>query len=240
MEINHAAARPLFDDIIIVLSDNPVPRDMLPDSILSLSEENKMRGIMFSVSAKNSRLLGKGESIQSLHFYPVWEQLGIIGNGKLQIISFDDKTIKGRIYTPAENEWGGHTFSYDIEFSADISKVPVIVEIKGANDAPSRAFSAYYKGLMAGEPDKFKKYIADKRLQEIENDPDILEFFIEMQQAMNPTTVEIVSSIENKESALLNVIGTRGPDIAEGKIEMVKENNLWKVDHESWVSGELK
>lgn len=232
-------ARPLFDDIIIVLSDNSIPGEMVPDGIMGLSEEKKIRGIMFSLSAKNRRLLGKGESIQSLHFYPVWDQLGTIGNSEIDILSYSEYTIRGRIYTPSENEWNGHTFSYDIEFTADIKKEPVQVKITGADDGPSRAFSEYYRAVMAGKPKEFRKYIANARLAEMEAEPGMLDFFIEMQQAMSPDNLRIVSSIVKKDSAILKVSGSRGPDNAEGTINMIKENGRWKVNLEAWVSGEI-
>jgi len=239
VKINHAIARPLFDDIIIVLTDNAVPKEQVPDGIMGLSEEGKIRGIMFSVSAKNKRLLGKGESIQSLHFYPVWEQLGIIGNGEFQLFDSEENIIKGRIYTPSNNEWGEHIYSYDIQFTADIKKEPVKVKVTGASDAPSKAFSKYYSAVMAGNLAELKKYIAKDRLDEIGEESGMLEFFIEMQQAMSPTDVEIVSSIVKQDSAFLKVEGNRGADNSEGNIEMIKEDGTWKVNLESWVSGEV-
>ncbi len=239
MEIKHAVARPLFDDIIIVLSDNSISKEMVPDGILGLSEKNKIRGIMFSVSVKDKRLLGKGESIQSIHYYPVWQQLGLIGNGEFELAESGKNTLKGRLFTPSENEWNGHKYSYDIEFTVDIKKEPVKVKITGADDAPSRAFSKYYEAVMAGNSKEFRKYIANARLAEMEAEPGMMEFFTEMQQAMSPTDLEIVSSIVKKDSAIIKVAGSRGADSSEGTINMIKENGKWKVNLEAWVSGEL-
>jgi hypothetical protein len=239
VNIKHAAARSLFDDIVILLTDKPVPKEMVPDGILRLSEEGEIRGIMFSISSKNKRLLGKGESIQSIYFYPVWEQLGNIGNGQLEITTSDENTIQGKIFTPAENEWGEHTFSYNIEFTADIKKEPLKVNIKGDTDAPSKAFSKYYRAVMAGNAGEFKKYIAKARLKEIEAEPGMMDFFIEMQQVMSPTSLEIISSLVKKDRALLMVKGSRGAENSRGTIDMILEDGKWKVNLESWETSNL-
>jgi len=234
VNIKHVVARPLFDDIIILLADKPVPKEMVPDGILGLSEKGKIRGIMFSVSANNKRLLGKGESIQSIHFYPVWEQLGNIGNGQLEITTSDENTIHGKIFTPSDNEWEEHKFSYEIEFTADIKKEPVKVKITGDKEAPSKAFSKYYKAVMAGNKEEFKKFIAKARVTEMESEPGMMELFVEMQQVMSPTRLEIISSLIDKERALLIIAGSRGDEVSRGTIDMIKENALWKVNLETW------
>lgn len=235
ININYSVARPLFDDIIILLSDNPVPKEMVPDGILGLSEKEKFSGIMFSLSSKNKRLLGKGESIQSIHFHSVWDQLGTIGNGQLELISSDENTIRGKIFTPELNKWGEHTFSYDIEFEVDIKKEPVKVSIKAdTDDAPSKAFSNYYSAVMAGNTDEFKKYIAKARIREMEAEPGMMELFVEMQQVMSPTNIEILSSLIDKDRAFLVIIGNRGEDVSKGKIDMILEDKKWKVNLETW------
>ena len=239
VELKHAAARPLFDDIIILLTDNPVNKDAVPDGVATLSGQKKIRGIMFSISAKNKRLLGKGESIQGIYFYPVWDQLGTIGNGELKISKIEGDIIKARIYTTSENDWGEHKFSYDVNFTIDTRKVPPKIEISGAHDKPAKAFSEYYKAVMAGNVDEFKKFIANERLKEIEKEPGMMTFFIEMQQAMSPTVINIVSSEITGDKALLTISGSRGTENASGKIFMVKEDDVWKVDKEEWLAGEL-
>ncbi|MGI9534263.1 MAG: hypothetical protein ACR2NW_04890 [Thermodesulfobacteriota bacterium] len=238
VKINHAYATPLFDDIIIVLTDNEVPKDMVPDGIMGLSEQGKIKGIMFSVSAESNKLLGHGESIQSLHFHPIWDQLGTIGNGELTTSTSDDKQLKGKLATPSENEWGDHKFSYNIDFTVDIKRELPDVEINGVNDEPSKAFSAYYKTLMEGNSDEFKQYIASERLKEMEKDKEMLTLFIEMQQVMSPTVVNIIDSKIEGNEAVIKVEGTKGNDKANGTIKMLNEGGKWKVYEESWVSGE--
>ena len=240
VEIKHAAARPLFDDIIILLTDNPANKESVPDGVASLSGQKKIKGIMFSISAKNKRLLGKGESIQGIYFNPVWDQLGMIGNGEVNITYNEGDILKGKIYTPSENRWIDHSFSYEIEFEVSTKKQYPKVSITGDNDGPSSAYSSYYRAVMKGDKDEFKKYIAEKRLQEIEREPGMLEFFIEMQQELAPTDVNILSTEIKGDKALLIVIGSRGSAKSEGTIDMVKENNRWKVDLESWISGEIE
>jgi len=51
--------------------------------------------------------------------------------------------------------------------------------------------------------------------------------------------LKIISSIVKKDSAMLKVAGSRGLDNAEGTIDMIKEDGKWKVNLESWVSGEV-
>lgn len=125
-KLKYAYAEKYDGDITVIVTDNMVAREMIPDEIYNLGTQGKLRGIVFVVSGKDKKLLSGGlyKLINAVHFHPKWNQLGSVGNGALTISHLDGKTLRGKISTASENELAGHSFSYDISFSANIMQAP--------------------------------------------------------------------------------------------------------------------
>ena len=194
--IKHVYADEFDGDITIVLMNNPVAREMVPDGIYNLGEQGKIRGLVFAVSSETKALLKGGlyKLVNAIHFHPKWNRLGSIGDGVLTHSKFDENTLTGRIATPFENELAGHKFSYDISFSVSLKKKPLELTITGKTDAPSKAFAAWAKALLAGDLDEYKKFASREIIEMLPEDPKELTFGIEMQQSMFPTVIEVLSS----------------------------------------------
>lgn len=124
VEISHVVADEDEGDITVIVSDNPIPPESVPDDVYNLGAAGEFQGIVFVVSreTKNIEKEGYYKLINAVHFYPTWTQLGSIGNGEITISKLDDKILSGRIFTPSEDNLAGHTFSYDISFSVSLEK----------------------------------------------------------------------------------------------------------------------
>jgi len=237
--IKHAYADVYDGDITIVLVDNEVPKEMVPDGIYTLGEQGKIKGIVFVVSEETKELMKGGlyNLMNAVHSYPKWNHLGSVGNGVLTIEKSDDNMLTGKIKTPSENDINGHKFTYDISFSVSLKKESLELTMTGKTDAPSKAFGAWGKALFAGDIDEYKKHTSKEILEMMPDDPSELKEGMEFQQLVFPTNIDIVSSNIEGDKAVLKVNGTRGPEVSKGTVTMLKENGTWKVNKQSWKSG---
>jgi len=239
IEIKYAYADVYDGDITIVLSSAIIAPEMVPDGVYSLGEQGKFRGIVFSVSSEAKELLKGGlyKLVNAIHFHPTWNQLGSVGDGVLTTSKFDENTLTGKIATQSENELAGHKFSYDITFSVSLEKEAPELTIIDANDAPSQAFAAWGKALLANDFDTYKKHASREILEMLPEDPEKLAFGFEMQQSMFPTMIKIMNTKISGKKAVLTMAGKREDDISEGSVTMLMEDGKWKVNKQSWDSG---
>ena len=238
-EIKHAYADEYDGDITIALVDNEIPDGMFPDSVWTLGEQGKIKGIVFVISADKNELMSGGYYglINAVHSYPKWNKLGTIGNGQLAGVISEGDSISGTIKTPSENEVDGHKFSYDMSFTVSLKKEQLTLTMTGKSDAPSKAFGEWGTALFAGDIDGYKKHSSKEILEMMPDNPAEIQEGIEFQQLMFPNNIEIVSSEIDGDKAVLKAKGTRGAEVSIGNVTMVKEDGLWKVNKQSWESG---
>ena len=233
----------IFDgDITVVLTSKTIPEDMVPDGVYNLGKKGKFRGIVFVVSKEKQALLTGGleKLINAIHFAPLWNNLGSVGNGNLTIEQLDDDTLSGKISTPSDNELAGHIFSYEISFSVSIKKEPLQLEISGKANPPAKAFAAWGKALLAGDSDEYKRHTSREILEFLPEDPKELALGMELQQSMFPTKIEILSSTIDGQKAILVMIGLRSGNVSDGNATMLLEDGEWKVNKQTWSSNETK
>jgi len=224
------------EEFTVVLTDNPVPQEMIPYEVSSLSEQGKMRALEFTVSRETQKLLDRMR--KAIYFHPVWTRNIDIGNGKLTITKFDENNLVGTITTPSEQESDGHRFSYDISFSVSLKKAPPTLTITGKSDPPSQAYEAYSKALLKLDVDEFKKYVSRENLQSYPIDQEELVLGLEFARDMMMTNIEILNSNISGNTAVLSMKGSRGLTTSDGTVTMIRENGSWKVSKESWEMGE--
>ena len=232
-DLKHAYIDEGTSDLIVVLTDRALAQDDIPFGLNNLSAEDKVRAIVFTISKETKELTPGLNAI----YHPVTEgQLGTVGNGVLMLSKLDNNEIRGRISTPNENTFSKYTFSYDISFAVSLGETrktePPIVEIQGAEDAPSKAYAAYYRALMAGDKDELRKHLSSEGFNEI--DEEALDMAIELAQMAKPTTLNIIGSEIKGNEALLKAEGFHEGEKSTGSIEMKLENGEWKVAKDSW------
>lgn len=238
-EIKYAYAEEYDGDITIALVDNEIPKGMFPDSVWTLGEQGKIKGIVFVISADKKELMSGGYYglINAVHSYPKWNKLGTIGNGQLAGLISEGSSVSGIIKTPSENDIDGHKFSYDISFTVNLKKEKLTLTMSGKSDAPSMAFGEWGTALFAGDIDAYKKHSSKEILEMMPDDPAEIREGIEFQQLVFPNNIEIVSSEVDGDKAVLKAKGTRGAEVSVGNVTMVKEDGIWKVSKQSWESG---
>lgn len=238
--IKYAYADEYEGDITIVLVDNEIPVEMIPDGVWTLGEQGKIKEIVFVVSSDEKKLQTGGlyNLINAIHSYPKWNKLGTVGNGELTITDSQGDLLSGRIKTPSENKVDGHKFTYDAKFSVSLKKEPLNLTVTGKTGQPAEAYKQWGNALFAGDIDSYKKYSSAELNEMFPDDQNEMKEGIEFQQLLMPTNIEILSiDIEGK-NAVMKARGTRGSEVSEGTINMISENGAWKVGQQSWESGE--
>jgi hypothetical protein len=236
--IKHVYFEKSGDQIMIILTDQPVPPEMIPYEISTLSEQGKVRALEFTVSSKTRQLVKHMR--RGIYFHPTWTRELTIGNGELTISRLDDTMLAGTIKTPADNDRYGHKFSYNISFSASLKKAPLELTFSGKNDAPSKAYAAYSRAVMAGDIDEFKKYVPGKNLKLMPDDPKEIVLGLEFVQSTMMTDMAILNSEVTGNKAVLTIAGRRGSASADGTVTMLQEDGAWKVSEESWKLNDSK
>lgn len=162
-EIKHAYVDEGPEDLIVVVTDRPMAKDNIPFGLNNLACEDKVRGMIITIS-KGTKELSPG--LNAL-YHPVWYgQLGTIENGVLTPSKFDNSEISDKISTPEENTFGEYKYSYDISFNIKVGEPkkiePLSIEIHGTEDAPAKAYAAYHRALMAWDKNGLRKHLASE------------------------------------------------------------------------------
>ena len=233
--IKHGYVDQYREEFTLILTDNPVEPDMVPDGIHGLSEQEKVRALEFTVSRETRGLLPRMR--KAIYFHPVWDRHIDIGHGVLTITEFDEDQLVGSIKTSSEQETDGHQVSYNISFAIGLKKAPLTVTFSGKSDPPSQAYAAYSQAVAKADVEAFKKYVPSKNLQSLPNDEKELVLGLEFVQDTMMTNIEILSSTITGEKAVLTMKGNRGLATADGTVTMILEDGSWKVSQESWKTG---
>jgi len=232
-EIKHAYVDEGPEDLIVVVTDRPMAKDDIPFGLNNLASEDKVRGIVVTIS-KGTKGLSPG--LNAL-YHPVWQgQLGTIGNGVLTLSKFDKDEISGKISTPEENTFGEYKYFYAISFNLKLGepkkKEPLSVEIEGTEDAPSKAYAAYYRALMAGDKNGLRKHLPSEVNKQA--DDETIDTVIELAQTLKPTNLKIIGTEIKGKEALLKAEGLRDGEKSTGSISMKLEDGEWKVFEDDW------
>ena len=240
VEIRFAYADTYEEDITVVLSDSELPREIIPDGTYEVAANGGFRGVIISVSSETKEFLTGGwyQVINAVHFHPILNKQGDIGEPTVTIEQLDDELIVGSVTTAGPKDVEGHQVSYEISFSASLKKVPLEVTILGADDDPSKAFEGWVRALFAGDIESMKSYFSDEVVGMMPEDEAEIAEGIEFQQMMMPNNVEILESKIEGNVAELKLKGRRGMEISEGTAQMLLENGKWKVGEQSWTSGD--
>ncbi len=230
--IQHVYVDQYREEFTVILTDNPIALEMIPDGVHSLSEQGKVRALEFTVSRETQDLLPRMR--KAIYFHPVWARNIDIGQGRLTISTFDDKQLVGRMTTLSENENDGHHFSYDISFSVNLQKKPLTLNVTGKHDAPSQAYAAYSGAVLKGDVDEFKKHIPHENIASLPEDQKEIVLGLEFVQDTMMTDIEILTSTISGNKAVLTMKGSRGLAKSDGTVTMILEDGSWKVSEESW------
>jgi hypothetical protein len=158
---------------------------------------------------------------------------------------YDAQLVSGHIYMDASEEADGHTYKFDVQFSASLADNMLTLESGNDDSAgaplpadggePGRAYMEFDQAIRTGNVENLKKYgpeSADTALLDMEQAKQVLQ----MMQVTRPNSIKILRGFSTGQTATLYV---EGKDPMFGKmgsatVSMVKLDNVWRVNKEDW------
>jgi len=228
---------PTKKDVVLLLTDQEVASDHFDTAPLNANAAAEMlHGIVITIN----------ESQQPYDLI----LLGVTHVNGTEVCEFDAKRfdeqlVSGHIYMDGTEEADGHTYKFDVQFSASITDNMLTLET-GSDDSagtplpagggePGRAYMEFDQAIRTGNVENLKKYgpeTADTALLDMEQAKQLLQ----MMQATRPNSIKILRGYSTAQNATLFV---EGKDPMFGKagsatVSMVKVDNEWRVNKEDW------
>ena len=125
-----------------------------------------------------------------------------------------------------------------VQFAIAAEEKPVQLPADGGE--PGKVYMEYLKAMKDGKMDELKKLVSAERAKQMD-DPEFPKMF-PMIQSMMAKDVKITGGTMTSKEANLTAEGKGammdGP--AKGEIHMVLEDKKWKVEKDSWKSGDTQ
>lgn len=227
--IRYAAVDVSPTDLILVLTDNPMPPARVPFGIYAMTQEGKIRGMAITID-----LATKKATDGNLHHMAWGGQLGgVAQHSTLEIHRLDSDVLEGRIFTKAPVTFDEKTYSFDVTFSVALApKELPKVSVSGSSSAAARAYAEYYTALFSGDLPKAKALIVKAEQKTFDPPPGVnLSGLI---RATRPSAITISSSSPTAKEETLTVTGPLPAGQVTGSILMVLEDGEWKVKQDKW------
>jgi hypothetical protein len=231
--IRYAAVDVSPGDLILVLTDNPMPPARVPFGIYAMTQEGKIRGMAITIDRATKKMTDG-----NLHHMAWGGQLGGLDqNSVLEIHRLDSDVLEGRVSTKAPVTFDGKTYSFDVTFSVALApKELPKVSVSGSSSHAAKAYVEYYTALFSGDLPKAKALIVKTEQKTFDLPPSVnLSGFI---RATRPSAITISSSSPTAKEEALTVTGPL-PDgqLTTGSIVMVLEDGQWKVKQDKWKAA---
>ena len=237
------------DDIVIVLSDQSIPDDVLGKKVLSSApnaahlknylklafREDKagaMGAFMGPWVVGNRMLIHEVLGDKGLQSSPDFDsQVAPVVVGKDRV----EATISTKGVTESMNE----KVQYNVAFNAAVRPRPAdpTVDAKSGKPLPAgggepgKAYLALNKAMLAGDIATLKKLAPPGEMPP----EDQLKQMLPMMKEMAAKNVRIVSGFVNGTNATLNVTGdSMGEKGKKGTIQMAQAGGVWRLVKESW------
>jgi hypothetical protein len=228
-------------DVVVLLSDVPVSADNFKDdfAMMRFTSKTEITGVMVEITDDKSIVSG---TLYSPLFTKFGGSFSATGMHVLKATTMNGTDVAGTLSIPKDEEFAGATYTYNASFHASPGTVtPPPAASKTAKPLPANggpagvAYLAYVKTLKRGDLAGLRAAVSADRAKQLD-DPDFKKM-IPMIQAMEPTNIRIISGSIDGDVATLLTKGKDGDGTSDGTITMVKESGAWKVQKESWQSG---
>jgi len=236
----YALAQPGFfdktqEDIVVIVTNIPLSDKAVEDrwERSALVSEGILKSVEITINSKQQPI-----SVTVKHPAFKASPSGFSSNYILELKTFDEKTVEGRMYCKTEQEFVDTVYSFDFTFKAEIRRKkelppPTEAEKEAAAKSPQAAvYLEYVKAVNAGDVKTLKKVLAAEVAKELDG-PD-KEEMLEFMQIGNPPKIEFQRITVNGDSATLLLSAQDEGLELKGTIEFVKEGDLWKVMLNSW------
>lgn len=220
-------------DVVVLLTDKPVAAKDFDFSEMNMQgNSGKIHGIMLNIDDQQKPV--------SLLVMGVAQKSGT-SPCEFEAVKFGPDFVQGRVFLKGPEETFGKKYMFDIQFQTPVTNAAAAVgdettgtPLPAGGGEPGKAFMEYDKVLNAGDLEKLKTMMAPDQAKLLSG-PEAKEI-LGMIKMMRASNIKIVKGFLNGDHATLIVEGKDNMSGGQtnGTVKMMKVNNRWLVEEESW------
>ncbi len=242
-KLTHAYARAVkgfFDKtkegVEVILSDVPLDGKALEDEFerMHMADAGKLHAFEISLDENGQPI---STSFRNNSFKK-GSPSGLSSEDVFTKKVFDGKTVEASYKSAKPHEFFGDTYSFDVAFSAEITRAPKVVPPTAAETAAARkspqakVYGDFLRAVQKEDLPALKKLFTKDQAKHLD-EPDAKKMvgFVKM---MSATDIQVLKVVETGDKADLTVTGKQDGGVANGVVHMIKEGGAWKVEKEEW------
>lgn len=223
------------EDIVLVVTNIPLSDKAIEDrwERNALVSEGTLKTVEITINSKQQPI-----SVSVKHPAFKASPSGFSSNYILELKTFNEKNVEGRMYCKTEQEFFDTVFTFDFTFKAEVRRkkeLPPPTEAEKAVAAKSPQAAVYLEFVEAvnvGDVKTLKKVLAADVAKGLDG-PDGEEMLEFMQIGIPPKAEFQRITVKGDSATLMLSAQDEGHDL-KGTIEFIKEGNQWKVMLSSW------
>jgi len=240
LQFAYAKAQPGFfdkaeEDIVVIVSNISLSEKAIEDrwELRDLASEGLLKFVEITINSKQQPI-----SVSLRHSAFKASPSGFSSNYILELKTFNEKTVEGRMYCKSEQEFFNTVYSFDFTFKAEIRRKvglppPTEAEIEAAVNSPQAlVYQEFITALNAGNVKAMKNIMSADIGVELDG-PDSKEM-IEFMQMLTPSNAEFQRITVLGDSAILMLRAEEEGAELKGTVEFVREGRQWKILISNW------
>ena len=242
VQIQHAyaMAQPGFfdktkEDIELIVTNIPLTDKAIEDrwERNALVSEGTLNTVEVTIDSKQQPI-----SVSVKHPAFKASPSGFSSDYILELKTFDENSVEGRMYCKTEQEFFDTAYIFDFTFKAEVHRkkeLPPATEAEKAIAAKSpqaAVYLAFVEAVNAGDVNTLKKVLAADVAKELDGPEggEMLEF---MQITIPPKAEFHRITVQGDSATLMLSAQDEGQDL-KGTIEFIKESDQWKIMLSNW------
>lgn len=223
------------EDIVLIVTNIPLSDKAIEDrwERNALVSEGTLKTVEITINSKQQPI-----SVSVKHPAFKASPSGFSSNYILELKTFNEKNVEGRMYCKTEQEFFDTVYTFDFTFKAEVRRkkeLPPPTEAEKAVAAKSPQAAVYLEfveAVNAGDVKTLKKVLAADVAKGLDG-PDGEEMLEFMQIGIPPKAEFQRITVKGDSATLMLSAQDEGHDL-KGTIEFIKEGNQWKVMLSSW------
>lgn len=217
------------ENVLIVLSDAPIPNDALWDDFpgLKLAAAGKLHAILVVLNADRSV-----KSASILHYaFAASDSFYGLPQPKAEIRTFDGKTVEGTLSSGRPTQLMNRNFDFAATFRAPILRrpLPTASGAAGAQTAPAKVVLAFLQALAAGDKARMRKLLTADYGKPLDG-PQGADIVRAWRESRGNAPIAVINTVEiHGNTATVVLIDKTAPDNPP-KFTLTLEGGEWKID----------
>jgi hypothetical protein len=231
--IRYAYAEVGPTDVILLLTDNPVPPARIPFGAYDMAQKKQIHGLSVTIDKATRRI--KDGAL----FHEAFDgQLGGQTEATLELTRFDSESLEGRLWLAKPARFDGKSYSYDARFKVALAGKPAPAQepkIQGDDSPPVRAYASYYRAVFRRDLLEVRQYVSKRQLPDLDR---LGEKFLAVSAVVQPEQIAIREVKTTSKRSTFIAEGKKGKSSGRGSVVMILEDGAWKVDADRWAFSE--